>query len=57
MLGPFEVPSVEKVLESDHASDWLKRSVAELAELDPASARIEALWLYLIMKQREQAEI
>jgi len=57
VLGPIEVPSVQEVLESEHASDWLKRSVAELVELDPASARIEALWLYLIMKQREKAEI
>lgn len=57
MLGPFEVPSVEQVLASEHASDWIKRSVAELVEQDPATAKQEAFWLYLIMNQRAKATL
>ncbi|MEJ8563412.1 hypothetical protein QTO30_20745 [Yoonia sp. GPGPB17] len=57
MLGPFEVPSVEQVLASDHVSDWLKRSVAQLVEQDPATAKQEAFWLYMIMNQRAKATL
>ena len=57
VLGPFEVPSVEQVLASDHASDWLKSSMAELVEQDPDSAKLEAFWLYMIMKQRTNANL
>ena len=55
MLGPFEVPSVEEVLASDHASDWLKRSLAELLEQDPDEAIQQAYMLYMVMKHRPEA--
>ncbi len=53
--GPFEVPSAGRVLVSKHASNWLKSSVAELITKDPVTAKQEAFWLYMIMKQRTQA--
>ncbi|WP_299749721.1 hypothetical protein [uncultured Tateyamaria sp.] len=55
MLGPFDVPSVEEVLASDHESDWLKRSVAELSEQDPDEAIQQAYELYVILKYRPEA--